>query len=1229
MEYGDRRAFTAVTPPDRAEQQRLAFLQRSGLFDGGWFLARNLDLAGLGAGALVHWHRYGWREGRWPNPYFDPAYYRDRNPDCTGDPLLHYIQSGEAAGRRPILHFDPAWYRSAHAVPVGQSCLAHFLARRCTGQVNPVAEFDAAHYLRDNPDVASAGLDPMQHYLDHGFKEGRTPSAHFDPRRWAGGALDPNPLLGLLRWRERSRLDASVPNIADEVRRNTRPNPAFEEVAPLPPGMTPQAKLLAFYLPQYHPVAENDAWWGRGFTEWTNLARALPRFAGHYQPRTPRDLGHYRLDGADTLRRQIALAKGAGLHGFVFYFYSFNGRRLLETPLQALLADRSLDMPFCLMWANENWTRRWDGSEDQVLIRQDYRLSDEPALVADFARHFGDDRYIRIGGRPVLMVYRAALIPDTAATIARWREVFQAAHGEDPVFVMAQSFGDTDPTRFGMDAAVEFPPHKLTARVPMITDRLHVLDPAFDAEVYEYAAIAQASATEPAPAYALIKTAVPGWDNDPRRQGTGTVLHGATPALYQRWLADLVRHARANRIDGEAVVCINAWNEWAEGATLEPDVHWGGAFLNATARAVTGLPAPGERTRLLLIGHDALAHGAQMLLLRIGRAMRTVHGVDIAFLLLAGGVLEPDYRAVAPTTVVHGTGQLDALIRSSRCDAAIVNSAASAGAVPPLRRHGIHSVLLVHELPRLLREKGLIEPLRQGFADADTVVFPAELVRDRCCQAMGATPGRAVVLPQGVATEGPPAPAYLVRTELGDAPGTILVLGMGYADLRKGFDLFLQVWRAARRLEPETCFAWAGGIDPATQAYLESEVAAAEATGSFRFLGLRPDPEQLLAAADVFLLTSREDPLPSVALEAMVAGTPVVAFGGAGGVPDLLARFDAGCSVTLGDAEAMARAALATAAAFTPARRHELAGRSRAAFQFDAYSSGLLALARPDLLAVSVVVPNCDYARYLEMRLASIFAQSHPVREVIVLDDASTDDSVAVAERTAAAWGRRIRLERGAYRSGSVFAQWRRAAEMAAGEWVWIAEADDAADPGLLAALAAAACRARDPALAFCDSCAIDGVGGVLWSDHKTYYGPGILADDAVFPGAAFLRSHLAERNLILNVSAVLWRRRDLLAALHRCEAELAHFRSAGDWRIYAEILAREGAEIAYVAKPLNHHRRHAASVTRRTDTAAHVAEIARVHGVLGRMLGPDAALRERQEQYRRSLGEEAGSPGG
>ena len=1231
----------APAHPDASAEHEL--IRASGLFDAAWYLETYPDIGAAGVDPLTHFADWGWREGRRPNLYFDTAWYLRHNPDAARagtNPLLHYIRVGEAENRSPCAHFDLPCYRTRHpAASAGGTLLAHYLARRRTGQVSPLAEFDSAWYLQRYPDVAAAGVDPFEHYLLWGWREGRDPSPVFNTNFYVHRYLDPeqdeNPLLHYRRLRHVIRLHTSRPadeaGVHEAVRRFTAPGPAFEEVRKLPASAPRRATVLAYYLPQFHPIAENDLWWGKGFTEWTSLARALPRFAGHYQPRVPRDLGHYTLDGTTVLRRQIELAHGAGLGGFIFYFYWFNGRRLLEHPLEAFLADRSLDFPFCLMWANENWTRRWDGSEQQVLISHHWHKRDETALIDTFARHFRDPRYIRLGGRPVLMVYRAGTIPDCAASLARWRDAFRSRHGEDPVLVMSQSFASNDPRPHGFDGAVEFPPHKLVNGLKTRNASLAWFDDAATAQVYAYDDVVAASLAEPAPAFPLIKTATPGWDNDPRRQGGGLLLHGGTPAAYQAWLAALVERAAAQPFLGERLVCVNAWNEWAEGAYLEPDLHYGGAWLNATARAIA--PAGSRAGPLLLVGHDAFPAGAQHLLLHLGRMLRRRCGVEIEFLLLGGGRMQPDYAAVAPTTVLAGPDSLPGHLAGCAArgiTAALVNSAASAWAAPALRAAGIDPVLLVHEMPRLLHEKNLLAGARAGAVAASRVVFAAEEVRDGFASLVAIDPERALVLPQGcyAGLAYDPAAGVALRRRLGVAADVRVALGAGYADLRKGFDLFLQAWRAVQRRESAVQFWWVGDVDPAVRAYLGPEIAAAEASGSFRLAGWQDDIGAWLNAANMFVLTSREDPFPSVALEALTAGLRIAAFEESGGIPGLLQRLDAGSAVPMGDAAALAEAVIALAEPHA-AERAWRAGRARVAFRFDHYAFALLRLARPALAAVSVAVPACNYARFMERRLASVFAQTHPVAEVIVLDDASTDDSVAVARRTAADWGRDIRLVVNEHNSGSPFRQWRRAATLAESEWLWIAEADDEADPELLASLAAMLQDTPDLDLAFCDSRAIDADGAQLTPSYHDYYvasGAAELAAGGVFPARAFARRFLAERNLILNASAVLWRRAALLAALDRCGPDLDFYRLAGDWRLYLEVLAASSGRVGVLAAALNVHRRHAGGVTRSLAPDRHVEEIARVHAVARACLDLPPETVRRQAEYRRCLARELGA---
>jgi glycosyltransferase involved in cell wall biosynthesis len=1220
---------------DNIIRSEVAAIRSSGLLLSAWYLARHPDVAWRGEDGVVHFCKSGWREGAQPNPYFSPEFYLSCYPDIAAagvNPLLHYIMSGDAEGRDPSPYFHVNWYRAEYGLSARENALRHYLERRLTGQVNPVPMFDAAWYLENNPDVAAAGADPFEHFLAFGPLEMRSPAPGFDIKFYMNryGAMlgGQNPLLHYLAHRDSGGFQPMRPEheklIPGAVRLATRPSADFEEFRPVPREAARKAKLLAYYLPQFHQVQENDAWWGKGFTDWTNLGRALPRYVGHLQPRVPRDLGFYSLDDPRTLRRQIDMAVGAGLSGFVYYFYWFNGHRLLDGPLEQLLGDASLDFPFCVMWANENWTRRWDGLEREVLIAQEYKERDDPALIGTFARLFADPRYIRVEGRPLLMIYRVSLIPDAAARIAKWRNMFRDPHGEDPVIIMAQSLGEYDPVPFGLDGAVEFPPHKLGAEAAKINEDLDLLDPDFSAAVYEYEDIAQISLEIPPPAFPLIKTIVPGWDNDPRREGQGLVLDGATPAKYQTWLERLVDYTEREKFFGERILCVNAWNEWAEGAFLEPDIHFGAAFLNATARAICARPVEDMPAGILLVGHDAHPHGAQMLLLHLARHLRRNCGNHVHLLLLGVGPLLGKYYQAADVSVAYDKtiiGNLLDKYRQAGIRTAIVNSAASARVVPWLMARRISATLLVHEMPRLLKEYNLEIQTKLGVAAAANTVFSSDFVRTSVSEAIGLEDANSTILPQGnYQNIGFDAAARdAVRERLGIGAGDFMILGVGFGDIRKGFDLFVQMAAKLSQARSDVCFVWVGEIHATLQTYLHTEIEAARHSGRFHHIGFTDNVAPYFSAADIYALTSREDPYPTVVLEALSCGVPCVAFDQTGGIPDLLRQADAGAVAKLGDTDEFVGQLVGLMDHAVLAANRERLAALAAGFDFADYADNLLRIAQPALKSISVCVMNYNYARFLDRRLNSVFAQTYPVREVLLFDDASGDDSLGVAQQTAEAAGRDITIIANPKNSGAVFTQWRRAAEAARGDYIWIAEADDECAPQFLQRLVLAMADADATLLAFTDSKAVDETGAITMRSYRPYYfesGVPDLASSGVWKADDFARKCLSERNLILNVSAVLWRRDALLAALNACGTDLAGWALAGDWRLYVELLAGQSGEVVYVAEALNTHRRHGGGVTQTLAAERHVREIAAMHEIAAKRLNLNTAATARQSDY-------------
>lgn len=375
-----------------------------------------------------------------------------------------------------------------------------------------------------------------------------------------------------------------------QYERNTQPGPNFvgRDVLPERAPTSWPIKPIAYYLPQFHAIPENDLWWGAGFTEWTNVTKAAPRYSGHLQPKLPADLGFYNLAQVDALRRQAELVQRSGVYGLCIHDYWFDGRKVLETPLKLILANPDIDIRFCLNWANENWSRRWDGGDHDILLGQKY----DPVKLDGYAHSIlpavRDPRYIRIDGRPLIMIYRPGLAPNGPAMFESWRNLFRREGEGDPYLVMAQAFDDYDPRPYGLDAAAGFPPHNGGSSLPNKRHFLRLLDPLFEGFAASYSDLASRTLENNSADYRLFPGVCPSWDNEARNPRKGRSFFNANPVAFEDWLYRAGKRAQAAP-PAERLVFVNAWNEWAEGAVLEPDRHNGFANLVAVRRALERL----------------------------------------------------------------------------------------------------------------------------------------------------------------------------------------------------------------------------------------------------------------------------------------------------------------------------------------------------------------------------------------------------------------------------------------------------------------------------------------------------------------------------------------------------------------------------------------------------------------------------------------------------------------
>ena len=321
-------------------------------------------------------------------------------------------------------------------------------------------------------------------------------------------------------------------------------------------------RLIAFYLPQFYENDVNNKNWGKGFTEWTNVINSYINNK-NYKTMLPTELGYYDLRDDNVRYAQAELATQYGIDGWCYYYYRFNNKRVLDIPLKRHFNDKKLDMPFLICWANENWTRSWDGLNEDILIKQEHNLDDDLNFIEEISTMLVDDRYFKIDGKPVILIYRTDLWQDIKKTTSIWRSYMHKRFNKEIYLIKCHTWlSYQNPYDLGFDAAYQFPPHLM--------------------DIYLANYLQWEDFVKMPAHFKLFRGVMTGFDNRVRKKENGYVFLGASPNSYGDWLSEAISYTKKYFKKEEQLIFINAWNEWGESAVLEPSNHWGRLYLETT-----------------------------------------------------------------------------------------------------------------------------------------------------------------------------------------------------------------------------------------------------------------------------------------------------------------------------------------------------------------------------------------------------------------------------------------------------------------------------------------------------------------------------------------------------------------------------------------------------------------------------------------------------------------------
>lgn len=1088
--------------------------------------------------------------------------------------------------------------------------------------------FDEKYYLFTYPDIRKNDINPIKHYINIGASEGRNPSQNFDTKFYLDTYADVkkaniNPLVHYVVAGKEEGRNPMIKKVINEIKMNGIRSATikikqkikseikqkkleknvliqskekfvdYKENEPL----NMKLKTIAFYLPQFHPFLENDKWWGKGFTEWTNVSKAKPNFKEHYQPHLPIHNGFYDLRVPEVMIDQAKLAKNYGINGFNFYYYWFDGKILMHKPFEILLEHKEIDIDFCITWANENWTRRWDGNDNEILIGQKHSREDSIKFLKSLYKYFEDDRYIRVDNKPVLIIYRADIIPNMKDTITLWRQQAAKAGFDGIYLICVQAFGAKSPNKYGFDAAMEFPPHSLKSSE--ISKSIEELNDEFNGIIYDYEEAATNACTLKEPEYKLFRTAMLSWDNTARKQNTSVMFENFSLQRFKEWVSLIKSNIYSNDkySSDEKLIFINAWNEWAEGTHLEPDRKFGYGYLQNVYDALKNNQ---ENRKIIIVSHDAHPHGAQYLALNIAKYLKEYFRYEVVIVINGTGDLVDKFQDIGSVffTKKFNEKQKNKLFKSlfeRGFHKAIANTSVVGDIVKDLTLENIKVVSLIHEMKSVIETNKLQNSIKQITKYANKIVFPSEIVKKDFEYFEDIKHKDTHTKPQGLFREN----QYKYKKEIARKrllkelkieENSKVILNIAYGDERKGIDIFAEVGEKLIKNNPNIHFVWVGHFKVQLVNQIMESLKKENIEHNFHFVGLKEDIAHYYAGSDIFFLSSREDPFPSVVLDAMNVGLPVVAFEGAGGFTDIVFP-DCGL---LADINNLTSASGAISRLLNDKKLYNSISinaveKIEKDFSFTKYLFSLLQLQNENIKKISVIIPNYNYEKYIKSRLESILNQTYPIYEIIYLDDNSSDNSLEIAKKVLRESNIPFKIIKNETNSGSVFKQWAKGMSQADGDYLWIAESDDLCDKNFLENVVRGFSDS-EVVLSYCQSKMIDAKDNVTaenYFDYTNDISTTKWKKNYINDGIEELKTAMVVKNTIPNVSSVVFKKFDISQILD----ELCKFKVAGDWYVYTYLLQK--GKISYCSESLNMHRRHNNSVTvSKENNKNHYSEI-------------------------------------